>query len=62
MTTDKNTGKTISVSFKIAKVMVDAIDKSVEESPLEFKNRSDFVKRAIERELRVRGKIKTYKD
>ena len=59
---ETNEKKTKMVSFKLAVPVLMAIEEAVEESPLEFRNRSDFVKRAIERELRLRGKIKTYKE
>ena len=53
--------KSISVPVRISEAVSVAIDKAVKESPIEFQNRSDFVRRAIEAELRRRGMIKQYK-
>jgi len=54
--------KSTQVAIRMSKQTVDAIDKAIKGSPIEFQTRSDFVKRAIENELRRRGLVKTYKD
>ena len=58
----KQDEKSKVVTVKIAVPVIETIDHIVDESPLEFRSRADFIKRAIERELRLRGKIKKYKD
>ena len=58
----EKTEKSVTVSIKIAVPVVTAIDESVHESPIEFRSRADFIKRAVEAELRKRGKIKKFKE
>lgn len=53
--------KTSPVYVRLSGAMLEAVDKSVEQSPIEFGDRSEFIRRAIESELRRRGMLPTYK-
>lgn len=49
------------VYVRLSRAMLSAVEKAVENSPIEFADRSEFIKRAIEHELRRRGLLETYK-
>jgi len=40
--------------------MMGAMDAAIEGAPIEFQNRADFIRRAIENELRRRGLVREY--
>lgn len=46
---------------RMRKPVIAAIDEAVKQSPIEFANASDFVRCAVEAQLRLRGLVKTYK-
>lgn len=56
-----SSAETVKMQVRIRQVVLDAIDAAVVGSPIEFADRSDFVRRAIEHELSRRGLLKSFK-
>lgn len=54
-------GKSEPVYVRLSGAMLEAIEEAVKGSPIEFGDRSEFIRRAVENELRRRGLIGTYK-
>lgn len=54
-------GKSVPVYVRVPEAMLEAIEKAVEGSPIEFGDRSEFIRRAIESELRRRGLVAQFK-
>lgn len=54
-------GRSEPVYVRLSPAMLEAIEKAVEGSPIEFADRSEFIRRAVENELRRRGLVSTYK-
>lgn len=52
---------TVVVHVRMRRAVVAAVDEAVKQSPIEFANTSDFVKRAVEHELQRRGLVRTFK-
>lgn len=50
----------INVRFPVA--MLPLVEQCISESPIEFATVADFVRRAVENELRRRGKVKKFAD
>jgi Arc/MetJ-type ribon-helix-helix transcriptional regulator len=48
----------INVRFPVS--MFPLVEECIKESPIEFGSMADFIRRAIENELRRRGKIKKF--
>lgn len=58
------TGKTVKsaqVYVRLPEAMVDAVNKAVSDSPIEFGSASEFIRRSVENELRRRGLMAQYK-
>jgi hypothetical protein len=53
--------KAAPVNVRLSGAMIEAMDKAIAASPIEFGDRSEFIRRAIESELRRRGMLATYK-
>lgn len=53
--------KTVPVNVRLSVAMLEAVDKAISASPIEFGDRSEFIRRAMESELRRRGLLPTYK-
>ena len=51
---------TTAINVRFPKTMFPLVQKCVEESPVEFGSFAEFVRRAVENELRRRGKIKKF--
>ena len=51
---------TFQTAVRFPNAMMGAIDAAVERSPIEFQNRADFIRRAVENELRKRGLVEEY--
>lgn len=54
-------GKTVQVYLRMPEAMLAAAEKAVADSPIEFGSVSEFIRRAIEEELRRRKLIALYK-
>lgn len=50
----------INVRFPVS--MVPLVEQCIEESPIEFASIADFIRRAVENELRRRGKVRKFAD
>ena len=55
-------GKLRGFQLRLPEPMFPLIEQCISESPIEFATVADFVRRAVETELRRRGKIKTYRE
>lgn len=49
-----------AINVRFPETMFPLITKCIEESPVEFGSTADFIRRAVENELRRRGKIKKF--
>lgn len=54
-------GKTLQVYVRLSEAMDKAVSKAIEQSPIEFEDRSEFIRRAVENELRRRGLLPNFK-
>lgn len=55
------TGRAEPVYVRLSGAMLEAVEEAVKGSPIEFADRSEFIRRAVENELRRRGLVSTYK-
>lgn len=49
-----------AINVRFPETMFPLVAKCIEESPVEFGSTADFIRRAVENELRRRGKIKKF--
>lgn len=49
-----------AINVRFPEVMAPLVAQCIEESPVEFGSMADFIRRAVENELRRRGKIKKF--
>lgn len=49
-----------AINVRLPATSFPLIDKCIEESPIEFGSVADFIRRAVENELRRRGKVKRF--
>lgn len=51
----------VQTYVRLPEAMLKAVDKAVEDSPIEFGSASEFIRRAVETELRRRGLLAAFK-
>lgn len=51
-----------AINVRLPVAIFPLIENCIEESPIEFGTKADFIRRSVENELRRRGKIKKYAD